>query len=134
LHCSALFVAAFCNIYDAFPIIFPIKLLDDGFLGLNFHYLQPALRAMLMDSLYTLNSDPKLTKMAKIQLSYQLLRSAAQFKYFKPCIKRYLYSQFRSKFVYVDPDTWDIALFLPIEQFKGATNNQVWADTRKAIL
>jgi hypothetical protein len=72
--------------------------------------------------------------MAKIQLSYQLLRSAAQFKYFKPCIKRYLYSQFRSKFVYVDPDTWDIALFLPIEQFKGATNNQVWADTRKAIL
>jgi hypothetical protein len=120
--------------YDAFPIIFPIKLLDDGFLGLNFHYLQPALRAMLMDSLYTLNSDPKLTKMAKIQLSYQLLRSAAQFKYFKPCIKRYLYSQFRSKFVYVDPDTWDIALFLPTEQFKGATNNQVWADTRKAIL
>ena len=120
--------------YDAFPLIFPVRLLDDGFLGLNFHYLQPNLRAMLMDSLYTLNSDPKLTDKAKVQLSYQLLRSASQFKYFQPCLKRYLYSQFRSKFVYVDPDTWDIALFLPTEQFRGATNTQVWSDTRKAIL
>ena len=120
--------------YDAFPIIFPVRLLDDGFLGLNFHYLPPNLRAMLMDSLYTLNTDPKLTDKAKIQLSYQLLRSASQFKYFQPCLKRYLYSQFRSKFIYVDPDTWDIALFLPTENFKGATNSQVWADTRRAIL
>jgi hypothetical protein len=119
--------------YDAFPIIFPVRLLDDGFLGLNFHYLQPNLRAMLMDSLYTLNTDPKLTDKAKIQLSYQLLRGASQFKYFKPCLKRYLYSQFRSKFVYVDPNTWDIALFLPTEQFKGASNIQVWADSRGAI-
>jgi hypothetical protein len=120
--------------YDAFPIIFPIRLLDDGFLGLNFHYLQPNLRAMLMDSLYTLNTDPKISQKSKIVLSYQLLRSASQFKYFKPCLKRYLYSQFRSKFVYVDPATWDIALFLPTEQFKGATNSQVWADSRGAIL
>ena len=120
--------------YDAFPVIFPVRLLDDGFLGLNFHYLQPKLRAMLMDSLYTLNSDPKISQRSKIQLSYQLLRSASQFKYFQPCLKRYLYSQFRSKFVYVDPETWDVALFLPTEQFKGATNTQVWSDTRKAIL
>jgi hypothetical protein len=120
--------------YDAFPIIFPVRLLDDGFLGLNFHYLPPNLRAMLMDSLYTLNTDPKLTDKAKIQLSYQLLRSASQFKYFQPCLKRYLYSQFRSKFIYVDPDTWDIALFLPTENFRGATNSQVWADTKRAIL
>lgn len=120
--------------YDAFPIIFPVRLLDDGFLGLNFHYLQPNLRAMLMDSLYTLNADPKMTQRSKIQLSYQLLRSAYMFKYFKPCLKRYLYSQFRSKFVYVDPDTWDIALFLPTENFKGATASQVWADTRGAML
>lgn len=120
--------------YDAFPVIFPVRLLDDGFLGLNFHYLQPRLRAMLMDSLYTLNTDPKMTQKSKIQLSYQLLRSASQFKHFQPCLKRYLYSQFRSRFVYVDPDTWDIALFLPTEQFRGATNAQVWSDTRKAIL
>lgn len=120
--------------YDAFPLIFPIRLLDDGFMGLNFHYLPPNLRAMLMDSLYTLNTDPKITDASKIKLSYQLLRSVSQFKYFQPCLKRYLYSQFRSRFVYVDPETWDIALFLPTENFKGATNNQVWADTKKAIL
>lgn len=119
--------------YDAFPLIFPVKMLSDGFLGLNFHYLQPLLRARLMDSLYTIVSDPKLGDNAKIMLSYQLLNSASQFSYYKPCLKRYLYSQFRSKFAYVDPDTWDIALFLPTERFQGATNSTIWSDSRKAV-
>lgn len=117
--------------YDAFPIIFPINIYDDGFLGLNFHYLQPILRAKLMDQLYQLVSDPNLTENTKIKLSYGLLSVISQSNLFKPCIKRYLYSQFRSKYAYVKPDTWDIALFLPTENFKGASNSKVWADSRK---
>jgi len=119
--------------YDAFPLIFPFKMLNDGFLGINFHYLQPQLRALLMDALYSKVNDPALTDMAKIKISYNILNSATQFSDFKPCIKRYLYSQFRSKFILVSPNTWDIALFLPTESFQGATNSQVWSDSRKAL-
>lgn len=119
--------------YDAFPIIFPVEMYNDGFLGINFHYLQPLLRAKLFDALYGLVSDPKLTDKAKIELSYQMLRGFSRYKYFEPCLKRYLYSQFRSKFIYVSPDTWDIALFLPTENFQGATKNQVWMDSRNGI-
>jgi hypothetical protein len=46
--------------YDTFPLIFPIKKLPDGFLGLNLHYLPYILRAKLMDLLYAYVSDPKL--------------------------------------------------------------------------
>ena len=115
------------------PIIFPVEMYGDGFLGINFHYLQPVLRAKLFDALYGLVSDPKLTDKAKIKLSYQMLRGFSRYKYFQPCLKRYLYSQFRSKFVYVSPDTWDIALFLPTENFQGASKNQVWMDSRNAV-
>lgn len=119
--------------YDAFPVIFPVQLYSDGFLGINFHYLQPKLRAQLMDSLYTLVNDPKLTDKAKIQLSYKLLNGVSKYAPFKPCLKRYLYSQFRSRYIYVAPSTWDIALFLPLESFQGASNAKVWADSRKII-
>jgi len=119
--------------YDQYPIIFPVNLYSDGFLGINFHYLPLPLRARLMDALYTFNSDPKLSEKAKVRLSYGLLRSVSQLKYYEPCLKRYLYSQFRSKFIYVSPDTWDIALFLPTENFIGATSQKVWADSVRKL-
>ncbi len=119
--------------FDAFPVIFPLELYKDGFLGLNFHYLQPKLRAVLMDSLYGIISDPKLTEKAKIRLSYRLLGTISQHKLFKPCIKRYLYSHFKSRYLYVEPRAWEIALFLPTENFQGASTSRVWADSRKKI-
>ena len=119
--------------YDRFPIIFPVKLLNDGFLGLNFHYLQPSLRANLMDSLYKVASDKNITEKTKIQLSYELLNSIVRHNLFKPCLKRYLYSHFRSKFIYVEPDSWDVAIFLPTANFQGASQSKVWADSRKIL-
>ena len=35
--------------YDTFPLVFPIERYPVGFLGLNFHYLAPKDRAILMD-------------------------------------------------------------------------------------
>ena len=37
--------------YDTFPLVFPIEKYNNGFLGLNFHYLAPKDRAILMDQL-----------------------------------------------------------------------------------
>ena len=35
--------------YDTFPLVLPIERYDNGFLGINFHYLPYALRARLLD-------------------------------------------------------------------------------------
>ena len=37
--------------YDGFPLVIPIGPAEKGFLGLNLHYLPPALRAKLLDGL-----------------------------------------------------------------------------------
>ena len=119
--------------YDRFPLIFPFKALPDGFLGINMHYLPYVLRAKLMDLLYNYVSDPKLNTRARLKITYSLLQSASTNKYIKPCVKRYLFSHVRSKFVYILPAEWDIALFLPVENFKKANVRQVWNDSRRII-
>ncbi len=119
--------------YDAFPLIFPINRVTGGFYGINMHYLPPALRAKLMDALYSTVTNKKYDDTTRMKLSYDVLSSAAKFKMFSPCIKRYLNSQVQSRFIYVEPSEWDIALFLPSAQFIGASKQKVWADSRKTI-
>jgi hypothetical protein len=119
--------------FDRFPMIFPYKKVKGGFMGINMHYLPHVLRAKLMDSLYDIASNDKYDETTKLRISYNVLNSAAKYKWFKPCIKHYLTSQVRSRFIYVYPAEWDIALFLPLERFDGATKSQVWKDSKKLI-
>jgi len=103
--------------YDIFPLIFPFRRVDDGFFGINFHYLPYILRARLMDSLYTLANNNKNDDTTKLKLSYQLLNASSRYKYFEPCVKHYLNSQVRSRFLWIPADQWKTALFLPFERF-----------------
>jgi len=119
--------------YDRFPLIFPFESVSGGFLGINLHYLPYVLRAKLMDLLYNFVSDPKLSDPARLKISYEVLRSASTNKYIKPCIKHYITSHVRTQFINIVPVEWDIALFLPVENFQKATNAQVWRDSRKMI-
>lgn len=118
--------------YDTFPLIFPIEMYSDRMLGINLHYLPHDMRAKLMDALWTVaTGDGAKSRERKLKLSYEILKSAAKFKFFKPCIKMYLFSHLRSQFIKVDSSEWDIALFLPTERFKKASTSQVWSDSRK---
>lgn len=119
--------------FDRFPMIFPYKKVKGGFMGINMHYLPHVLRAKLMDSLYDIASNDKYDETTKLRISYNVLNGAAKYKWFKPCIKHYLTNQVRSRFIYVYPAEWDIALFLPLERFDGATKAQVWKDSKKLI-
>lgn len=103
--------------YDAFPLVFPFLGLSDGFIGINMHYLPPLGRAKLMNALYILSSKTTLTESTKLTLSYDILKSSARFKLFKPTVHRYLYSQVRSRFLHIASNEWDIALMLPLERF-----------------
>lgn len=118
--------------WDQFPLVYPIEMYDDGFLGINLHYLPPILRARLMDALYTAAITRK-DKIQRLRISYDILNSAAKFTPFKPCIKRYLVKHVRSRFFYVEPREWDMALLLPTQRFVGASDTKVWSDSRKII-
>lgn len=115
--------------YDRFPLTIIVDTAPGGFIGLNLHYLPLVQRAKLMDALYTVATNKKYDDKTRIAINYQTLKGAAKFSAFKPCFKRYLSSQLKSKFVYVNPSEWDVALFLPVENFKKASKSAVWKDS-----
>lgn len=119
--------------FDRFPLVFPFARTDNGFMGINLHYLPYEYRAKLMDALYDVSNNKTFDENTKLRLNYQVLNSASKFRYFKPTVKRYLTTQLRSRFLTVHPTEWDMALFLPLERFTGASNRKVWADSKKII-
>tara|TARA_R100000278_G_scaffold115961_1_gene95143 strand:- start:73 stop:693 length:621 start_codon:yes stop_codon:yes gene_type:complete len=127
--------------YDRFPLVFPFKrgfvrqrAIESGsFLGINLHYLPPQLRARLMDGLYTISTDKTFDENTRIRLSYNILNKASKFRFFKPCVKRYLVSKVRSRFVKINADQWDTALFLPTERFVKKSKSYVQRQSRKML-
>jgi len=119
--------------YDKFPLIFPFEDQGESFLGMNLHYLPHIYRARLMDLLYELASDTKFNDKTKIRMSYNLLNSAARYKYFKPCVKRYLHSHVTTRFLLIPSNEWDAALFLPLERFAKNTKGNVYRESREFI-
>jgi hypothetical protein len=104
--------------YDRFPLVFPIEYYDNGFLGLNFHYLTYIQRQQLLSQLMRFANNQNLTPQTKLLLSYDLLSSTKRMKYLSnKAIKRYLKDHVRSRFVEITPDEWDKALELPVEDF-----------------
>jgi hypothetical protein len=119
--------------YDRFPLIFPFKMTPDGFYGLNLHYIFPMLRARLMDAFFDITNNKAFDDTTKLKLSYELLNASSKYRYFKPCVKRYLNSHVTSQFLYVDPSKWTMALFLPTEKFAKANKLDVFTESNKII-
>lgn len=117
--------------YDRFPLVIPIQLYPDGFLGLNLHYIHPKQRIILLDKLSEFASNKSFDMQTKLRLTYQVLQAFSRAYEATPCIKRYLGTHVQSRFVEIFGDEWDIAALLPVEQFQGASKNKVWADSRK---
>lgn len=119
--------------YDTFPLVFPIKMYRDGFLGMNMHYLPRKLRASLLDSLYETYNNQHMDEKKKLSISYRTLQSSMRIRFFQPTIKRYLLNNVRSRFYLVDPAEWDMTLMLPTEKFIGASKEKVWADSMNQL-
>ena len=119
--------------YDRFPVIFPFRVEGDRFWGINLHYLPVNLRAQLMDGLYDVINNQRYDETTKLRISYSILNRASKFRWFKPCVKQYLFSQLNSRFAYVYPSEWDIALFLPLERFSKASKTKVWSDSKRLV-
>lgn len=121
--------------YDMFPLVIVIGPKgNDGFLGMNLHYLPPILRARLMDNLYQTLNNNNFNDTTRLQINYELLSGASRFRYFKPCVKHYLFEHVRSKYLQIEPRFWDIALMLPTEQFVKADASDVWDMSRSKVV
>jgi len=86
-----------------------------------------------MDALYSVSRKDGARDSEKLQLSYNLLKGASRFNYFKPCFKHYLNGHVRSRLLYIPAEEWDIALMLPTQRFSKKGTNAIWQESRKII-
>jgi len=118
--------------YDRFPLTLLIQPAKGGFHGLNLHYLAPGVRARFLDELMELAPKNMNDTSRLVRLRYNLLKGAAKYKEFKPCFKHYLMDHVESQIVRVPMTEWEIAIFLPTEEFKKQKAQSVWRYSRKA--
>ena len=117
--------------YDTFPLVLPLEIYNDGFLGINFHYLPIPLRVKLLDKLvdYTNSSDFTETT-TRMVVDYNKLKSV---RLIRPTIHKYLSGYTKSQFRRIDADEWTIATLLPVQRFKKASDSEVWKESRSMI-
>jgi hypothetical protein len=115
--------------YDVFPMVIPIEKYGDGFLGLNLHYLPIRYRQILLQKMKPLAIYDEQDEFKRLRVSYDILNASRRYKEFRPCIKRYLNTNIKSRVMAVSPEEWDVALYLPVHQFKKAPATDVWNES-----
>jgi len=127
--------------YDYFPMSIVLERYKDGFLGLNLHYLPTTMRFAFMDQLWKFVSSPtdELDEDTRFILRYNMLKSIGGQKYYKPCIKRYLYSHMRTPMYHIPSDKWVFAMVLPSSKFFDKRGNvtlprDIYIDSRNDII
>ena len=116
--------------YDRFPLILPIETYSNGFLGINFHYLSMPIRIRLLDRVMNFATNKKLDDTTFINADYRRLKRV---KEIKPCLKRYLNSNVKSKFRKIKADEFVVAALLPVQRFKKKSDQFVYAKSRGMI-
>jgi hypothetical protein len=117
--------------WDMFPLVFPFRRLNDGFIALNLHYLPYQMRIRLLDRLMDFRSNKLMNENTKLKYSWATIQGASRYQLAKPCVHRYLVDHIQTPLKKIDAADWATAMMLPVERFVGASKQQVWAETVK---
>ena len=116
--------------YDVFPLVLPLEPISGGFMGMNFHYLPPMLRFRLLERMQATATDNRFDSKTKFDVNYDDVKSI---KIVKPTIKKYLYAYCQTGFLRINADEAAIAIYLPVQRFKKASDAVVYSDSRKFL-
>ena len=116
--------------YDKFPLVLPLKGTNNGFIGINFHYLPIPLRMALLDEVVDFSNNTKFDETTVLNVTYQNVKNIGLIK---PTLKRYLAGFTKSQFRRIDADEFTVATLLPVARFKKESANKVWSDSRKMV-
>tara|TARA_B100000287_G_scaffold346505_1_gene334135 strand:+ start:43 stop:639 length:597 start_codon:yes stop_codon:yes gene_type:complete len=125
--------------WDRFPLVLILELRQDGFTGLNLHYLPPRYRVRLLYELYKyviLDDDAEADEgmRMKIKMTYQLLTGISKLKMFRPCFKRYLTHRIDGRALEITPEYWDVMSMLPTAQWQKEGAMTVYSESIRKII
>ena len=116
--------------YDTFPLVLPLERYDDGFLGINLHYLPINLRIRLLDRLVDYSNNTKFDESTRLAVDYSKLKNIGLIK---PTLKRSLAGRVKTQFRRIDADEFTVATLLPVQRFAKASVGTVYSDSRKML-
>jgi hypothetical protein len=119
--------------YDRFPLLILVDKNQNGFEGLNLHYLPVDLRQKLFYGLLSKTNNQSFNRNTYMKVTYQYLKSTRKVKAYRPCYKRYLTNNVKGLIANVPANEWENAVHLPTAMFKKASQSKVHADSRKMI-
>ena len=117
--------------WDEFPLVLPFRRVQDGFYGINLHYLPYPMRLKLLGALHERAADTKITESTRLKTNWRMLQTLSTIAPVKACVKHYLFEQVQSRFLQIKYPDWVVASLLPVEQFVGATKTKVWQESRE---
>ena len=88
------------------------------------------MRLRLLDRLVDYSNNNKFDESTRLRVDYSKLKKV---DLIKPCLKRYLASNIKSKFRKVEADEFMIATLLPVQRFKKQSDSHVFAKSRGMI-
>jgi len=133
--------------YDIFPLVIPMgRRLNDGFVGINFHYLSVPQRWLLLERLSMFQMPSELDSFDSeegagdvMALFWSKIRRK---RGVKPIVRRYLTKNIQSYFLKIELSEMLIALSIPMERFytgkwggkKRYVAEKVYRQTRREML
>ena len=126
------------NVYDAYPLIFLLSLTPDSLEGINFHYMTPKQRIILLGRMFEyLNSEnfDDRTKLFSTKFR-RTIKNNKLFKYARVCYREYKPGRIDSKIIQVHPMDWELAITVPTERFVTpdggrVASKKIWTQTNK---
>ena len=133
--------------YDIFPLVIPIgRRLNDGFVGINFHYLSVPQRWLLLERLSMFQMPSELdsfdTEEGAGEVMALFWSKIRRKRGVKPIVRRYLTKNIQSRFLKIELSEMLIALSIPMERFytgkwggkKRYVAEKVYRQTRREML
>ena len=133
--------------YDIFPLVIPLgRRLNDGFVGINFHYLSVPQRWLLLERLSMFQMPSELdafdTEEGMGDVMALFWPKIRRKRGVKPIVRRYLTKYIQSYFLKIELSEMLIALAIPMERFytgkwggkKRMVPEKVFRQTRKEMM
>ena len=133
--------------FDVFPLVIPMgKRLNNGFVGINFHFLSVPQRWALLERLQAFQTSSLLDAFDAeegagdvVSLFWSQIKSI---RGVRPIVRRYLTEQVNSAFLRIEISEMLIAASLPVERFyegtwskkKRVNPDKVWSNTRRRMM
>ena len=118
--------------YDRLPLVLVLDTFRNGFIGLNFHHMHPRFRRRFIQFAEQFRRGQGLY--SYLDINWNVIKTLDKYKFGRPIIRRYNYTQVRSRMIKVPEDDWELMVVIPSLRLFKMQTQAVWQETTREAL